>query len=174
MTEATQGRSSASWRGVSWAWMPVGLLASMLTGLGVMASLAISDPNFAVEKDYYSKAVHWEQSQAQAQQNQSLGYQLTLAPEVTLAPSGRLCFSVGLADALGRPLSDARVSAEAFANAFSADVHAVTLEQVSPGSFRGSLPTHRGGLWEFRFLVRNGAERFTSVLRRDTVAGHCP
>jgi hypothetical protein len=174
MTEATTAQDSATSRGVSWAWMPVGLLASMLTGLGFMASLAVSDPNFAVEKDYYSKAVHWERKQAQARQNQALGYQLTLPGEVTLAQSGQLCFRAALSDAQGRPLTGAKLSVEAFANAFSGEVRTAVLEEASPGLFHGMLPTRRGGLWEFRFLVEQGTERFTSVIRRDTVQGHCP
>ena len=36
-----------------WPWVPAGLLGAMLIGLGTMATIAIRDPGFALERDYY-------------------------------------------------------------------------------------------------------------------------
>ena len=65
--------SVAAGSGTFWAWVPATLLGAMLLGLGTMAYIAIDDPSFALEPNYYDKAVHWDRSQAEARSSQALG-----------------------------------------------------------------------------------------------------
>ena len=91
-----------------WALVPVGLLAAMLVGLVSMAAIATNDPGFAIETNYYDKAVHWDQARAQAERDERLGFHLALASFASDT------LELTLVDAAGKPISGARLSAEAF------------------------------------------------------------
>jgi hypothetical protein len=146
----------------------------MLLGLGVMATLAIRDPSFAVEADYYQKAVHWDDRQAQAAENQRLAYRLNLPLGVRLDASGRGLLRVEARDAAGRLLGGAKLRAEAFAVAYSAQLSQLELKEVAPGVYEGPITATHSGLWELRFTLQSGSERFTQVLRRDLSLGGGP
>lgn len=154
--------------GLFWALVPVGLLGAALVGLGTLVSIAVRDPGFALEKNYYERAVHWDRQRAQDAVNQRLGYQLdirldrgTKGTEVAL----------GLADRAGRPLPGAVVTVEAFANARSGQRQLLSLTAGPDGRYRAALAGARPGLWEFRVEVLAEGQRFTQVLRADVPAG---
>ena len=46
----------------------------MLIGLGTMATIATRDPGFALERDYYQKAVNYDRVIAQRGENARLGW----------------------------------------------------------------------------------------------------
>lgn len=143
-----------------WALVPVGILGAGLLGLGTLAFVAGSDPSFALESDYYQKAVRWDEQQAQLAENARLGWQL----ELRVAPGGaKLVAEIARRD--GAPVSEAKVVAEAFANARAADVRTLRFSESAPGTYEAELGRARPGLWELRFTVERGAERFTHVAR---------
>jgi hypothetical protein len=146
-----------------WPWVPGGLLASMLTGLGTLAVIATNDPGFALERDYYRKAVRYDREVAQRTENARLGWKLgaTLSRDET---GGTTSLLVTAEDPHG-PLAGARVTVEAIENARASTVYDLTLVEGSRGSYRGSLPSRRGGLWELRLRADRGSERFTQVAR---------
>jgi hypothetical protein len=166
-TIETERHASSGAGGRFWAFLPVVLLGSSLLGLGTMASIATSDPSFALERDYYQRAVHFEQEQAQQVENGRLGFRLSL--EISGSPR-RSELVATLASKHGAPLPEATLRAEAFANARAADVRELEFRRSADGRFRASLERATPGLWEFRFVVVNGEERFTSVIRRDVPA----
>src|SRR3954468_9883482 len=98
--KAQRSKSSAS----RWALVPVGLLVSSVAAFSWMALVAVHDPNFALEPDYYQKALHWDQTQSQAATNQRLAYHFSVPPSFTLDAHGRATFSVKLSDGSGRPI----------------------------------------------------------------------
>jgi hypothetical protein len=154
--------------GTFWAWFPVVLIVSMLAGLGTMAYIAVDDPGFAVEKDYYQKAVHWDQTQAQNEKNARLGWNVALE----LAPrGGKIELVAKLVDASGTPIRDASVDVEAFANARAAEIVSAHLVRQQDGTQKAELPLTRTGLWEFRFTAQARGQRFTQVVRHDVAAG---
>lgn len=157
--------SAGAGGGTFWALVPVALLAASLAGVGTMAFIASRDPGFSLERDYYDKAVHWEREQAQAQQNERLGYRLTLRAE---DPSA---LEVGLSERSGAALRGASVRAEAFANARAGNVQSLVFVEGPNGTYRAQLGSPRAGLWEFRFRVESAGERFTEVVRTDVGAG---
>lgn len=154
-----------------WALVPVALLASSMIGLGWMAITAIRDPSFALEQDYYQKAIHWDRTQAQAADNQRLAYRFGVAPGVVLDKALRGTVQLTLRDRSGQPVSGARVVAEAFPNAFSSEISQLTFSEREPGIYSATIRAGRVGLWELRFSMDRGAEHATAVVRCDFVAG---
>jgi nitrogen fixation protein FixH len=147
------------------------LLGSMLLGLAALAYIAIDDPSFALEPNYYDKAVRWDRTQAEARQSERLGLQLVLSGPLALKSDGSVELELSVADRANTPLRAATVTLEAFPNAFASRIEHVTLREVSPGVYRGRLSGGKRGLWELRFDVRQGAQQFREVLRRDVTRG---
>jgi nitrogen fixation protein FixH len=148
-----------------WPWVPVGLLGVMLTGLGVMASLAIDDSGFALERNYYAKAVAYDAEIAQRAQNARLGWSLSVSGAP--AQHGRTSrIEARLSDASG-VLERARVRVEALRNASAGRVLEAELREVAPGKYEAELPLERGGLWELRFTATRETARFTKTERID-------
>lgn len=136
----------------------VGLITvSTMIGAAALIYHAHADPSFAVEADYYDKAVHWDDSAAQERRNTELGWRLTINPS---AADG---LELTMVDGLGRPVEGATVSVEAFHNARSADRVTLALIDHGPGVYRQTAEFARPGIWEFRVVARRGADTFTAV-----------
>jgi hypothetical protein len=153
--------------GTFWAWVPAGLLGSMLLGLGTLAYIAIDDPGFALEPNYYEKAVQWDRSLAEARESQELGFRLEPAHGLILGADGGIEVELELRDRQGRPVSGAELSLEAFPNAAAHKIHHSKLVEASPGTYRAELRDGASGLWELRCKVAYGTARFQQVLRLD-------
>jgi hypothetical protein len=156
-------------KGTFWALLPAGWLGLVLLGLVTTAWIASNDPSFALERDYYQKAITWDATQAQAAENERLGFRLDVPEPLRSEPNGSVKVSLQLADAAGRPVSGAQVRAEAFANARADRISNLNFEEISAGVYSTELRSARSGLWELRCTVLRGADRFTSVVRRDVV-----
>ena len=154
--------------GTFWASVPVILIVSMFVGLGTMAYIAVNDPSFAVEKDYYKKAVNWDETQAQNGENSRLGWNVAL--EVRPA-NEKLELVATLTDRQGQRIRDAKVEVEAFANARAARIVTAHFEGQTDGTQRAALPLSQPGLWEFRFTVEARGEHFTQIVRHDVRFG---
>jgi nitrogen fixation protein FixH len=142
----------------------------MLIGLGSMAYVAIDDPHFALEPDYYDKAVHWDRGQAEARASQALGLKLTLAPLTTRA-NGTLKLQLAIEDRQGLALDGALVTVEAFPNAYASRVEHLTLRETAPGVYEAELGRGPKGLWELRVAVKRAGLSYHEVLRRDVSKG---
>lgn len=133
--------------------------------LGV-AFVASRDPSFAVERDYYRKAVEWDQTMAQERRNTELGWSV----DVTLvrAPAGgETSVAARVSDRDGRAIESARLTVEALHNARARDVLAAPLVADGPGHYVAALPLRRAGLWELRLRVERGGDVFTEVVMRE-------
>jgi hypothetical protein len=154
-----------------WWLVPVVLMAVMLAGLGVLITIATNDPSFAVEHDYYRKALTWDRHQAQAARNQALGWRLNVDLSTSTTEGSNQI------DVVARIIDDeaeirgATVELEAFHNARAGEIQRVRLAEEPGGTYRTRLPLHRLGLWEFRFLVRHEGLEFTETVRRDVAMG---
>jgi hypothetical protein len=153
-----------------WAWVPALLLATMFVGLGAMAYVAIDDPHFALEPDYYDKAVHWDRSQAEARASATTGLRLQLAPLVTTG-DGSVDIEVHVAGPDTRPFTGAQVELSAFPNAYAERVQKLSLRETAPGVYAGRLTRGVLGLWELRLGVVREAVRFREVRRVDVAKG---
>lgn len=146
----------------SW-WPPIiaGALAVHVVVSLVVVYVATSDPSYAVEEDYYEKALAWDSKRAQDSTNRSLGWSLGFTVERPARTGDRPTLEVELLDAARRPLTGAAVTVEAFHNARADDIVRETLVEAGDGRYRASPEMGRNGRWELRFTVDRGADHFT-------------
>lgn len=150
-----------------WAMVPVGLLTAMLIGWAVMITIAVRDPGFSLEPDYYRKALGWDAQQAQRAENARLGWRVELAQIGSAQPGVPAAFEIRARDAAGAPIAGAHASIECFYNARAALRLSTDLHDAGDGVYRVTLPIRHAGLWEFRLTLRRGTATFTDVVRRD-------
>lgn len=163
--------AAADRRGLFWAMVPVVVLAAGVSGLVLVATIASDDPGFALERDYYQRAVTWNQQQAQWAENERLGYRLVAS--IIRSPTGAALVA-RVADRAGAPVRGAHVEVEAFANARSAARRTLSLAEGEGGAYHASLDGARPGLWELRFTVVRDGERFTHVARVELPGSAAP
>jgi len=154
-----------------WALVPVALLVSSAVGVGSMAIVAVRDPHFATLPDYYQKAIRWDLSQAQAAMNSRLGYTVKGPTALGFDAQGHVTLELTLTDREGRLVRGARLSGQAFANAYSGELIAVVFEEESAGHYSAKLTVHHAGQWVFEIVGDTGADHFTQDLRADLVPG---
>jgi nitrogen fixation protein FixH len=142
-----------------------------ILAIGVAANVwlirvATADPSFAVEEDYYRKALHWDDEMAQRALNDALAWDLRASPGGIVPDSGAW-LRVALRDAHGAHLPDADITVRAFHLARSAAPLDGRLAPDGTGGYGAQLPISRPGLWELRFNVQRGGDRFTAMRRVD-------
>jgi nitrogen fixation protein FixH len=148
-------------------WWPIaitGVLAATVAANIWVAKIASDDPSFAIEQDYYRKAITWDSTLAQATRNTHLGWRLTPAL-VPIGSNGRLRVSATLTDSTGAPISAATVRVSALQVARANQVHEATLAAVGAGEYDAQIDARLPGQWELRFDVRAGSAHFTDVAR---------
>ena len=152
--------------GMRW---PVGIVAVLLLSSGGQiwfATVASQDKSFAVEGDYYDKAVHWNDELAQRRENAQLGWRVT--PTLRLGTgNGDGSIVITLRDSSGAPITGATVTVLAMHNARANRQLFATLIDSGAGEYRAPLAAERPGEWELRFTVKRGEERFTISERVD-------
>lgn len=154
-------------KGWYWPWLLGGLMTLVLGINLAFVYVATTDPSFAVEENYYRKALDWDRKRDQDRINAELGWTIDLAVTPATADGGRRLLA-RLLDERGVPVEGASVHVEAFHNARAAYVLEADLRPVAQGpGYSASLPLRRPGLWEFRFDVRRGGQRFTYTTVED-------
>jgi nitrogen fixation protein FixH len=152
--------------GTYWPFVIVALLVGGAgANIGLMV-VATRDASFAVEPDYYRKALHWDEMMAQEARNQALGWTAAVAFE-RLARPGEVEVTARVNDRGGRPVEGARVAIETFHSARASHVLTATLAPGAAGQYSAALLLDRPGLWEVRLRVERGDETFTAILRQD-------
>jgi len=158
-------------RSRGWYW-PAGLAALLVGSAGANIALVVitaRDASFAVEPNYYAKALAWDQTMAQQVRNEALGWSLGLRVDPTDV-RGRRMVTVDLADRAGAPVEGAQVAVEAFHNARASRIFSAALTAQGQG-YAAAMPLDRPGLWEFRLRVTRGPEVFVATLTRDVTEG---
>jgi len=150
-----------------WPWGVGLVLGVTMAGNFWVMRLASADASFAIEPDYYRKAVAWDSTIAQAGRNTALGWHLdaSLGRGPAGSPGG---LEVILQSADGTPVDSATIRVEATHNARAAEILTADLRPTGRGRYRADLPTTRRGRWELRFTAVRGADHFTATLRRET------
>lgn len=144
--------------------MVFALLGGSVLTCVALATAANSDPGFAVEPDYYGKAVRWDQTTAEHAASAALGWTLTLATRP--AGPGEVQLLATLRTADGRLVEGARLHLEAFANARAAAIHEVDMIEEA-GVHQAIVPIGTPGLWELRWRAVRGTEVWSETLRRE-------
>lgn len=151
-----------------WMFVPVILLVCSVGGWLVMVRVAVDDPGFSVEADYYKKASRFDVEMAQRSMNARLGYRANVESFSFIAKE-EAELVVRLLDRQGNSVSDAGVTGQAFFNARAGDIHQVTFFGLGDGRYSARLVRPHLGLWEVRLSVERG-ELFSAVLRPELVA----
>lgn len=149
-----------------WPALIVGALVLHVVASLVTVFIATSDPSHAVEEDYYQKALAWDERRAQDRHNRELGWQLDAEVAPPPAAGGTSTLTVRLADGSGRPLEGARIAVAAFHNARADQILRAEPTANGAGSYACALAMRRSGVWELRFTVDRGSDRFTHTVRR--------
>lgn len=156
---------------VLWPVVIAGALVVHVVASLITVWVATSDPSYAVEDDYYRKAVAWDERRAQERHNAELGWRLDV--DVTPAPSSGTepTLSVRLSDPAGGPLDGASISLEAFHNARADEILRADLAPRGDGEYASGVAMRRPGVWELRFTVDRGGEHFTHTEMRYLTLG---
>ena len=148
-------------------WWPIAITGVLAATVGAniwMMVVASDDPSFAIEPDYYRKALAWDTAMAQAERNVTLGWRLTPAMG-PIARDGRALVTARLTDSTGAVIPDAVVHVSALPIARSASVQQIVLVPDGNGAYAAELDARRPGQWELRFDAAAGRDRFTQVSR---------
>jgi hypothetical protein len=150
---------------------PIGITA--ILGATVVANLVMmrvanNDPSFAVEPDYYKKAVFYDSTMAQTHRNLDLGWGVqTFADSIVPGKPTRL--RVVLRDEKALPLLGARVEATVLFNARANDLTTATLTDEGAGVYAATLPINTPGEWEIRVNATRDTSHFTASRRMTAV-----
>lgn len=156
-------------------WWPLGV--GLVLAVTVVANVALlytasRDPSYAVEPDYYRRAVTWDSTVALRERSAALGWQadVGLGP-----PDGQgATLTVFLRSRDGTPLDSAQVQAEASHNAHAAELYRVTLAAAGPGLYAARIPSTRRGLWRVDLTARHGQDAFVERVTADNEPGPTP
>jgi hypothetical protein len=156
-------------RGAGWP-IAVALVLALTVGANIwVAVVASNDPSFAIEPDYYRKAVAWDSAMAQSTENRRLGWRVESSLDA-YTRNGGTTLRVQLLDSTGAPIRGATVNVAALYNARAGHVLNTSMTADSPSGYAAHLAVAHRGSWELRFDIHRGAERYTSVARVEAVA----
>jgi hypothetical protein len=150
------------------------ILPAMVFGLmGLQVALcaagiyaATNNKSFAVEHDYYSKAVTWDQQQAILKASAALGWNVTMTigtPDVY----GNRNVTLTVNDRTGAPVNGATAEVISFHHARANEIYKGPLPHFAAGRYGGDVPLRRTGNWEFRLKIQRGNELFVHREVRD-------
>ena len=133
-----------------------GLLAANATVVGITVFFAHSDKSFAVEPEYYQKALHWDDEAKEQAQSQDLGWRVGVDPGAVGAVGRHVRITIH--DREGKPVEGARVKVTAFSALRAADRFAVSFDPVGAGVYRADMSIDRPGRWEFVVRATRGTD----------------
>lgn len=134
-----------------------GIMAACLASTGALIFMAERDRTFAVEPNYYAKALAWDRDHQAALRSRALGWN-------ALARAQGEELVVTLTDREGRPVKGAVVGAEVFASIRAAVRTHLALTESSAGEYRTVLPAGPSGLWRVNLTAQHEEDRFVAAL----------
>ncbi len=150
----------------SWGW-PLGITLLLATFVGsnlFLMHVAGSDPSFAIEPDYYKKAIAFDSTMAEERRSNTLGWHAEARIDAMHATHTVI---VALTDAQQKPLTGAVVVVHARFNARANDVVADTLTETPAGVYSAPLVASHAGEWEVQIDARRGSAHFMTSVRTD-------
>lgn len=166
MTEPhnTSTQNVANTHKLAWLWpgIIIGMLGVHTIGCLIVVYIATSDPSHAVVPDYHSKAVAWDQQQAQARASLRLGWSCTIETSLAADMFGQRTVRISLRNANDEPLTDAQVKLRTYHHARGNDVSEPEFKEGAPGEYVATVDMKRPGLWGFDVEVMHGDEVYTT------------
>lgn len=161
--------------GMKWPIGIAAILGTSVVGNLVMMRVANSDPSFAVEDDYYQRAVDFDSTMQRDKRSAALGWHSRVSIDSVRAGVGVL--QIVLQDSRGQAIQADSVVAVAFFNARSNERTRLVLSHGSAdplGVYTGSIEVTHAGQWEVQVEAMHGtSDHFQSSTRVD-VAGENP
>jgi len=148
-----------------WIGLVIGLLGMNISVGAALVYFAHSDPSHAVEKDYYEKALAWDDHRKQLARNEALGWSVKIEAPRFEMPVRQRDIRLEIRDSEGNRIENAAIEAVAFHNARAGAEHNVDFTAVPEGGYIGSLRLTRPGWWQFDVVARRGRDLFTSEQR---------
>ncbi len=153
-------------KGMGWPIGIVAILAATVGGNIAVIVLTKDDPSFAVEPDYYRKAVAWDSTQARIAQSDALVW--TVSATVSDNVAGARVLTLNLLDQTGAAVHNAQLTGTLLHVARANDVQSVVFAETSSGQYAATVPMARRGMWELRLAAVRNAEQFQQTMRIDT------
>lgn len=151
-------------RGLQWPLLVACLLAIPVIAGGYLAWMATHDPTFAIESDYYRKAVAWDATMDQAAANTRLGWTLHAR---AVRQGANVVLVARLLDRNGQPLLPQSLHAEGFFVARAREVASADVAVTAGAPLSATLRLPHAGLHEIRWRARLGPDTFTTTQRID-------
>ena len=129
------------------------LVVTVLANLYIMR-LAGADRSMTIEPNYYTRALDWDATQAQAGANAALGWRFTL---VSVAPSH---VQLQASDAAGTALSGLTVHLRGSANRTGDQLEQVTLVETGPGMYVAPMRLAGGGWWRMTLTAERDGQKY--------------
>jgi nitrogen fixation protein FixH len=154
-------------KGAVWPYLIAGALALHVVVSLIVVFVATSDPSYAVEENYYQKALAWDDKREQDRTNDALGWHVDFSVNPPERRGDQPTLEVCIRDEADLPLNEAAVSVETFHNSRGGDILHARLEATdTPGVYRATLPMAHNGRWELRFTIDQNGRRFTHAETR--------
>lgn len=156
--------------GMQWPIGIVAILAASVAGNVAFMRAANNDPSFAIEPEYYQKAVAYDTIMSEAKLSAALGWSAITSLE--LGSSGQGMLQTQLKGPSGESVDADSVIAQAFFIARANNVVKVRLTGSGDGSgvYRALIPVLHMGQWEIRVDAFRNQEHYISTVRRDVSA----
>jgi nitrogen fixation protein FixH len=167
MSAPTDNAPPVPRRAYLWPVLVIVLLAGHVLLLSGVVLLATRDRAFAIEPDYYQKALHWDDTGAQQQTNTRLGWHAELSLGDTVGALGERALICKLTAPDDQPLDGAHVTVLAFPHAQATLATECELPALGGGRYATAVRFQRKGVWEFRLRATRGADTFTYAEQRD-------
>ena len=158
-------------KGAFWPAMVVGLLLMNVAVVGVTVVLATRDPSFAVEANYYDKAVAWDDYARRQVASEALGWTAVAMVSRDEAAPGQRAVCITLHDAQGAPVEGALVEAVVFHNARAGDREFLRLSETGAGLYEGTARRRRDGVWVVEVTARRAGDEFFAETRAEVGGG---
>lgn len=132
-----------------------GIMGACLLSTGALIVVSGADRSFAVEPDYYAKALAWDRARLAEARSRLLGWCASAAfdgPDLV----------VSLRDRDGDPVRASGITAEVFTSARASQRWRLSLNESAPGEYRAPLPAGAAGAWIVRLSASTGTDRFVA------------
>lgn len=159
MKGAIKGRS-----GRVWPAMVIGMIGVSLTVCALTIVAATTDPSFAVESDYYERAVRWDDTMEERRASEALGWACEIDVSGADAATGRREVSVRVIDAAGEPVDIDHLAALAFHHSRRGEASMLELARAGEGGWwRSSVEGGRDGWWQVRVRAARGSDVYVTT-----------
>ncbi len=156
-TAADRRANNAGWY---WPLIIVGLLAIPVVFGGWLAWEATHDPTELIEKDYYKKAVAWDQQLAARQASLKLGWKAEILTLRQQAPGSAVPVTVRLRGADGQPLKGATASVQLLHNRDPKNPLKLNLSESDAGTYQAQVVLTHPGMYQLDGTAARGSDAF--------------